>query len=114
MALVCYHGDNPHPINQERADFILGIIADKERRKILVSIKNEFKTIPQISEETKLSINKVYRKIHELAERNVLISSGKINNHGKKESIYKSKIRKVVTVFEDESMDVKIYSNLRD
>ena len=114
MALVCYHGDNPHVINQERADLILGAISDPDRRKILNSIRDEFKTANQIASETNLPISTVYRKIHELDEKHVLISSGKINSHGKKEFTYQSKIRKVVAVFENNEIDVKIYTNLRD
>ena len=114
MALVCYHGNNPHVINQERADFILKTIADPDRRKVIASIKNEFKTAIQISKETGITLNKVYKKIHELTSRNVLISSSKINSRGKKEFSYKSKIRKVLVEFEDDILDVQIYTNLRD
>ena len=35
MALVCFHGDNPHVINQERADLVLGVISDSDNRKII-------------------------------------------------------------------------------
>ena len=114
MALVCYHGSNAHIINQERADFILKTIADPDRRKVIGSIKDQFKTAIQISEETGLTLNKVYKKIHDLSDRNVLISSAKINSRGKKEFVYKSKIRKVLVEFEDDVLDVQIYTNLRD
>ena len=114
MALVCYHGDNPHVINQDRADIVLNAIADPERRKIITSIKKEFKTAHQISGETQIPIGTTYRKIRELYEKNLLISSGKINEHGRKEFAYKSKIQKVTMIFEDDFLDVKIYTNLRD
>ena len=114
MALVCYHGENPHTINQDRADLVLGAISDPDRRKIISSIRNKFKTINQISEETGLPISTTYRKIHELDENKLLIPSGKIGIHGKKEFTYKSKIQKVTMTFENDVLDIKIYTNLRD
>ena len=114
MALVCYHGEIPHKINQERANSILKTVLDLNRRKIIFCIKNEPKTISQISEETGLSISSVYRKIRKLDEKKLLFLSGNINLHKKREFRYKSKIRKVVVVFDKNSIDVKIYSNLRD
>ena len=113
VALVCFHGINPHLITQERAYLILRIISDPDKRKILISIKNEFKTVSKISSDTQLSISTVYRKINDLNENNILISSGTINNQGKKEFSYKSKIQKIVTVFGNDEFDVRIYTNLR-
>ncbi len=113
MALVCYHGEIPHKINQDRVDVILKTMLNQDRRKIISCIKNESKTISQISKETGLSISSVYRKIRELDEKKLLFLSGDINLHRKKEFRYKSKIRKVVVVFEKDVTDVKVYSNLR-
>ena len=114
MALVCYHGKNPHIIDQERADIILNAISDVERRKIITSIKNQFKTVNEISEKTELSTSTVYRKIKELNEKNLLISSSQILKNGKREFSYKSKIQRVEMNFEYDTLDVKIYTNLRD
>ena len=41
-----------------------------------------------------------------------VISSGDKSVKGKKTISYKSKIRRVVPIFEDDIVDVKIYSNL--
>jgi len=114
MALVCYHGEIPHKINQDKANTILNTVLDLDRRKIIFCIKNESKSIMQISEETGLSISSVYRKIRKLDEKKLLFLSGNINLHRKKEFRYKSKIRKVVVIFDQDGIDVKIYSNLRD
>ncbi len=113
MALVCYHGEIPHKINQDKANTILKTVLDLNRRKIIFCIKNESKTIMQISEETGLSISSVYRRIRDLEKKKLLILSGNINLHRGKEFRYKSKIRKVVVVFDKDVTDVKIYSNLR-
>jgi len=113
MALVCYHGETPHKINQDRADVILKTIFDKERRNVIFCIGNESKTTSQISKETGLSISSVYRRIRDLDEKKLLFLSGKIKHNGRSKIGYKSKIRKVVVVFDKDVTDVKIYSNLR-
>ena len=114
MALVCFHGENPHVINQERADIILQALSEPERRKIIGTIKNDFKTPVQIARDTDIPITTVYRRLRELDEKNVLITSGRINQSKKKELLYKSKVRKVVATYDGGSIDVKIYTNLRD
>ena len=113
MALVCYHGENPHIINRERADMIVGIMADPNLRSIINCIKDEFKNVKQISQELKLPITTTYRHIHELDEKNVLILSSKIQ-FGKKTFEFKSKIQKVISTFQGQTIDIKIYTNLRD
>ena len=113
MALVCYHGENPHIINQERADMILGIVADPNLRKIINCIKEDFKNAKQISNELKLPITTTYRHLHELEEKNILILSSKIQQ-GKRTFSFKSKIQKVISIFDQDSIDMKIYTNLRD
>lgn len=113
MMLICYHGENPYIINQQRADLIIGVMADPRLRSIINCIKDEFKNVKQISSELKLSVSTTYRYIHELDRKNVLILSCKIQ-FGKKTFAYKSKIRKVVSTFEGQKIDVKIYTNLRD
>ncbi len=113
MTLVCYHGEIPYKISQDKADIILKVLLEQHRRKILFCIKNESKSIQQISKETGLSISSVYRRIRDLDEKKLLIVSGKINLQGRREFHYKSKIRKVVVVFSKDFIDLKVYSNLR-
>lgn len=113
MPLVCYHGENPHMINQERADMIVGLMADPSLRSIINCIKDEFKNVKQISKELQLPLTTTYRHVHELDEKNVLILSSKIRL-GKKTFAFKSKIRKVVSTFDGQTTDVRIYTNLRD
>lgn len=114
MALICFHGENPHIINQERADVILQVLSEPERRKIIDTIKNEFKTAVQIAKDTKIPVTTIYRRLTELTEKNILIASARINASKKKELIYKSKVRKVIATFDNGAVDVKIYTNLRD
>ena len=84
MALVCYHGENPHIINQERADMVLAAISDKNSRKIISSIKDEFKKVNEITKDTGLPTSTVYRKVQDLHEKKLLITSGGISKFGKK------------------------------
>ena len=114
MALVCYHGENPHRINQERADMVLAAISDTNSRKIISSIKDEFKKVNQIARETNLPTSTVYRKVQDLHGKKLLIMSGEISKYGKKEFTYKSKIQRVIMEFENNNLDIKIYTNLRD
>jgi len=114
MTLVCFHGENPHVIDQKRADVILYAISDPDRRKIISAIRDDFKTASQICGETGLAISTVYRRINELSQNNLLIATARVTKNGKKEFSYKSKIRKVVATFDDAAMDVRIHTNLRD
>ena len=115
MPLVCYHDTTPYNINQDRADIILRTISDPAKRKIISCIKSEPKTVIQISKEIDLPVSTVYRKIGVLQEDKLLIASAGIHTiKNKKEFKYKSKIRKAVMVFEDDTLDFKVYSNMRD
>ena len=114
MALVCYHGENPHTINQERADIILQAVSEPDRRKIIDAIKDEFKTASQIAKDAEMPLTIAYRRLHELSEKNILITSSRINERKKKEMTYKSKVRKVVATYDNGTVDVKIYTNVRD
>lgn len=114
MSLICYHGETPHKINHERANEIFKVMLDPINRKILVGIKNDSKTVLQISKDTALTMSMTYRRLDKLNEKKLLIISGDINSQRKKAIKYKSKIRKVVTTYHDNITDVKIYSNLRD
>ena len=113
LAVICYHGEIPYKINPDRVDIILKVMLDLHKRNLLFCIKNESKTIQQISQEIGLSISSVYRRICDLDEKKLLILSGKFNFQGKKEFRYKSKIRKVIIVFEKDVIDLTVYSNLR-
>ena len=112
MSLVCYLGEKRYKIDQERATEILNVMLNPENRKIISCIKNEPKNVIQIHEETSLAISTVYRRLRQLEKKKLLILSGNISKDRKTVS-YKSKIRKVVAMFEDGVVDLKIYSNLK-
>ncbi len=112
MSVIFYRGETAHGINQERGNEILEVMLDHVNRKIITCIKDESKTALQISEETGLSSSMTYRRLRELKEKNLLILSGEIATDKKKRFKHKSKIRKVVTSFDGNLTDIKIYSNL--
>ena len=114
MSVTYYHGEIPLSIDSDRANEIVKAMIDPASRKILVNIKNNSKTVLQISKDLDLSISKTYRMLNKLNKKKLLIVTGEINSHHKKASKYKSKIRKIVTTYDDTVADVKIYSNLRD
>ena len=114
MELVCYYGETRYKIDQKKADVIVKIILDQENITLINCIKDEPKTIRQIVNNTKISTSTVYRKIRNLHKKNLLIISGNINVQGKREFRYQSKIRKVVTIFDEGIIDVKVYMNLKE
>jgi len=114
MSLTYYHGDIAQRIDSERANEIFKVMIDPIFRKILVDIKDDSKTVLEISKNTQISVSGTYRLLKKLNEKKLLIVTGEINSHHKKASKYKSKIRKIVTTYDNNSEDVKIYSNLRD
>ncbi len=113
MSVISYYGETSHRINQDRGNEILKVIRDDVNRKIITCIKNEPKTVLQISIETGLSSSMTYRRLRELKEKNLLFLSGEICTDNKKRFRHKSKIRKVVTSFDGNVTDIQIYSNLK-
>ena len=114
MSLTYYHGETPQRIDPDRANEIFEAMIDPTFRKILAGIKDNSKTVLQISKDLELSISMTYRILNKLNEKKLLIVTGEINSRHKKASKYKSKIRKIITTFDENITDVKIYSNLRD
>jgi len=114
MTLVCYHGEIPYKINQDRADEILEVMTNLEHRMIINCIKNESKSVFQISEDTGITKSTIYRRIRELNKKKLLILSGEINSHKRKVVKYKSKICKIMVILDKDMMDVTIFSNLKN
>lgn len=114
MSVICYYGETPYRINQERGNEILEVMLDDINRKIIICIKDESKTALQVSTETGLSSSMTYRRLQKLKEKKLLILSGEISTDKKKRLKHKSKIHKVVTSFDGNVTDIKIYSNMRN
>jgi len=63
---------------------------DRRLMQIFVSLMNTPKSAKQISQETKIPINSVYRRLKKLEYRELLEKSGAISHEGAKTFFYKS------------------------
>ncbi|MFM8658662.1 MAG: hypothetical protein ACKOCQ_01830 [Candidatus Nitrosotenuis sp.] len=77
----------------EQKQKALQIFSDNYTRIILSSIMENPKSALQISEETQIPLTTIYRKVHHLLEENMIRISGHIAENGKKNFLYKSKLK---------------------
>ena len=78
------------------ADYIcadlLNTFLDVKSMKILCVITDLPKSVSQISRETKIPINTVYNKMRKLAGQKIIKISGNINELGRRQLQYQSKL----------------------
>lgn len=77
----------------EQKQKALEVFSDNYTRIILSTMMETPKSALQITEETKIPLTTVYRKIHHLLEENLIRISGHIAENGKKNFLYKSKLK---------------------
>lgn len=77
----------------EQKQKALEVFSDNYTRIILSTMMETPKSALQITEETKIPLTTVYRKIHHLLEENLIRISGHIAENGKKSFLYKSKLK---------------------
>jgi len=94
--------------DESKKDLIISILAEKYHRQILENISNKSKTAIEISNETRIPISTVYRKIEMLQKVKLIAMSGVIGNDGKKIFFYKSRVEEIKTWFENGYFDVNI------
>jgi len=97
--------------SEEQKSKILEIISDQYCRKILSTIQEAHKSPIEISEETKIPISTVYRRLQSLHDAKLLKISGTINEDGKKSFLYKSKIKSISTFFDGNCIEIEIIPN---
>ncbi len=97
--------------DEQRKSKILEMISDEYCRKILSIAKKEPKSVNEISEETKIPISTIYRRVQMLHEGKLMRISGTINENGKKTFLYKSKIKSVSTFFNGDFIEIEIVPN---
>ncbi len=95
----------------ERKESFLEVLSDKYCRAILEAIMDMPKSVIEISQERKIPISTVYRRIQMLHDSNMIKTSGVITDEGKRLFLYKSKIKEVNTSFRDGKIDVSIVYN---
>ncbi|MFY9300970.1 MAG: winged helix-turn-helix domain-containing protein [Candidatus Nitrosotenuis sp.] len=86
-------------IDDEKKQKALEVFSDNYTRTILSTMMDRPKSVLQISAETKIPPTTVYRKIRQLLENNLVRTSGKIAENGKKNFLYKSKIKSFHVMF---------------
>lgn len=90
---------------------ILKIITEPQSRKIMEAIQEEPKSVIQISEETGIIQSMIYRRLHKFEKHNLVKTTVKITDEGKKSFYYQSKINGVNVNYENGNFQVKIIFN---
>lgn len=91
----------------EKKEAVLEILSDKYCVEILRHTMNSPKSAVEISDNLKIPLSSVYRRIPLLREVNMLSMSGKISPEGKKYFLYRNKIKKISTKSCEGKIDVK-------
>lgn len=100
------------PIQEETTkEVLLEIMADKYSRAILESTREMPKSAIDLSDECGIPISTAYRRVQLLHSHKLLGISGSINEDGKKYFLYKSKVKSIMTCFNNGSLDVEIVPN---
>jgi len=94
-----------------KKDALLSIVSDKYCRSIINATIDKPKSAIEISEEKKIPISTVYRRLQTLHDNQLLQTSGMISNDGKKLFLYKSKIKGIQSNFVNGQVDVKLFFN---
>ncbi|QLH08789.1 winged helix-turn-helix domain-containing protein [Candidatus Nitrosotenuis sp. DW1] len=85
-------GKNPKLIDVYIHDVLIDQFLDATSLRILYVIMDLPKSASQISKETKIPINTVYYRIRKLTEQKIIKTSGHINNLGRRQMQYLSKL----------------------
>lgn len=100
------------PVQEETTkDTLLEVIADRYSRAILESTIEMPKSVIDLSKECGVPISTAYRRVQRLHDLKLLSISGSINEDGKKYFLYKSKIKSVMTCFNNGMLDVEVVPN---
>lgn len=105
---------NPETVirDEDQKQVYLYLVSDQYSRKIMDSIMDIPKAILEISNETKIPLRTVYRKIQMLYDSKMLKISGSMTDDGKKYFLYKSKIRSISVRYSKENCIVSIKNNI--
>jgi hypothetical protein len=97
------------PVQEEETKAaLLDVLADKYSRAILESTLEMPKSTIDLSSECGIPISTTYRRVQLLHHHKLLGISGSISQDGKKYFLYKSKIKSIVTRFDNGALDVEI------
>ena len=104
--------ENTYKIEESsKNDALLSIMADKYCRAIIDATKDKPKSAVELNNETKIPISTIYRRLQILHDNKLVHTSGMITGEGKKLFLYKSKIKGIISTFENGQTDVKLIFN---
>ncbi len=86
----------------------LEVFSDSYTRIILATMMEKPRSALQIAEETKIPLTTIYRKLHHLLENNMIRISGQIAENGKKNFLYKSKIKSFHITFTKDRLAILV------
>ncbi len=90
----------------EKKQKALEVFSDSYTRVILSSMMETPKSALQISDETRIPLTTIYRKLHSLLEENMIRISGQIAENGKKNFLYKSKLKSFHVTFSKDKLAI--------
>lgn len=96
----------------EKQDSLLEILSDKYCRAIIESIIHKPKSVIEITNETKIPMSTVYRRVQTLHDSKLLATSGTITEDGKRLFLYKSKVKGIQSVFNGGKVEVELILNV--
>ncbi len=99
-------------MDDDRKEAILGLIADKYCRTILTTTMIKPKSALDIAYDTKIPISTVYRRVQMLHDNKLVSISGLISDEGKKLFLYKSKVKGILSAFNDDQIEIQIIPNI--
>ncbi|MDE1726609.1 MAG: helix-turn-helix transcriptional regulator [Thaumarchaeota archaeon] len=100
------------PIQEETTkDVLLEILADKYSRTILEYTIDMPKSALDLANECGIPISTAYRRVQMLHRHKLLGISGSISQDGKKYFLYKSKVKSIMTCFNNGSLEVEVVPN---
>ena len=98
-------------MDEDRKQVILEILADIYCKLILHNTLEKPKSAMEISNEKKIPISTVYRRLQTLFDAKLLAISGSINQDGKKYFLYKSRIKSISLKCDLEVTTVELIPN---
>jgi hypothetical protein len=100
---------NQEIFEEEKQNMLVRIIADRACRAILTATKDSPKSAKEIIKESGIPHGTIYRRLKFLEIQKLLHVTGKITNDGKRQSLYETKICKILFTYDIHSSHMKIF-----
>ncbi len=99
------------PVQPEKTNAILAIMSDAYSRNILEVTQKSEKSAVKIAEETHIPISTVYRRLQQLDDCNLVKITGEITDEGKKNFLFRSKVRSIYAKFDQGFTTIEVVPN---